>query len=106
MKKKEIKKTLENNIEILNYYGINAQIPVWVEEMSELTKVLCKWIRKGQLTEQMLMDLKEEIADLTVCLDQLKYAIGYMEDELMEQYKFKVDRQVQRIEEEKNPFIF
>lgn len=99
MKKKEIKKTLENNIEILNYYGISSQIPVWVEEMSELTKVLCKWTRKGQLTEQMLMDLKEEIADTMVCLDQLIYCIGYMEDELMEQYKAKVDRQIKRIEE-------
>ena len=106
MKKKEIKETIENNISILNYYGINAQIPVWVEEMSELTKVLCKWIRKGQLTGGTLKDLKEEIADLTVCLDQLKYAIDYMEDELMEQYKAKVDRQMQRIEEEKNPFVF
>lgn len=99
MKKKELKEIIENNISILNHYGINAQIPVWVEEMSELTKVLCKWIRKGQLTGETLKDLKEEIADITVCLDQLKYAIGYMEDELMEQYKAKVNRQLKRIEE-------
>lgn len=101
MKKKEIKQTIENNISILNYYGINEQIPVWIEEMSELTKVLCKWTRKGQLTGGTLTDLKEEIADITVCLDQLKYCIGYAEDELMEQYKSKVDRQIERIKEEK-----
>ena len=102
MKKKQIKETIENNISILNHYGINEQIPVWIEEMSELTKVLCKWLRNGKIPAD---DLKEEIADVVVCLDQLKYAIDYMEDELMEQYKFKVDRQMQRIEE-KNPFIF
>lgn len=96
MKKKELKQTIENNISILNYYGINAQIPVWVEEMSELTKVLCKWIRNGKIP---IDDLKEEIVDVVVCLDQLKYAIDYMEDELMEQYKAKVDRQIKRIEE-------
>ena len=103
MKKKEIKETIENNISILNYYGINAQIPVWIEEMSELTKVLCKWLRNGKIPAD---DLKGEIADVVVCLDQLKYAIDYMEDELMEQYKAKVDRQIQRIDEEKNPFEF
>ena len=103
MRKKELKQTIENNIAILNHYGINEQIPVWIEEMSELTKVLCKWLRNGKIPAD---DLKEEIADVVVCLDQLKYAIDYMEDEVMAHYKEKVNRQIQRIEEEKNPFVF
>ncbi len=98
----EYKETLENNIEIVNHYGVKAQIPVWIEEMSELTKVLCKWFRKydkleGDINLQLLSDMKEEITDVTICLDQLKYVIQYMEDDLMKEYKWKVDRQLKRI---------
>ena len=98
----EWKETLEDNLKIVNHYGVKAQIPVWIEEMSELTKVLCKWFRKydkleGDINLQLLSDMKEEITDVTICLDQLKYVIQYMEDDLMKEYKWKVDRQLKRI---------
>lgn len=101
----EIRETLENNIRIVNNYGVKAQIPVWIEEMSELTKVLCKWFRKydkldGDINSQLLNDMKEEIADVVICLDQLKYILQFNEDELMKLYKFKVDRQLNRMENE------
>ena len=102
----EWKETLENNIKIINHYGVKKQMPIWVEEMSELTKNICKWARKydeleGDINLQLLADLKEEIADVTICLDQLKYAIGYIEDDLMKEYKYKVNRQLNRINESK-----
>lgn len=102
---KDYKETLENNISIIEYYGVKKQIPIWIEEMSELTKELCKWLRKydllnGECTWDMADNLKEEITDVTVCLDQLKYALKYTEDELMEQYEYKVNRQLQRIQGE------
>lgn len=101
----EIKEILNKNLMIVDYYGVKAQIPVWIEEMSELTKVLCKWFRKydelnGDISMQLLKDMKEEIADVNICLDQLKYCIQYTEDELMESYKYKVDRQINRIDED------
>lgn len=106
MSQEELKEILENNIKIVEYYGVKNQIPVWIEEMSELTKVLCKWLRKydeleGDITSQLLHDMKEEITDVMICLDQLKHHILYTEDDLMENYKFKVDRQLDRIEKEK-----
>ena len=81
-------------------------MPVWIEEMSELIKEICKWARKydeleGDLTSQLLTNLQEEITDVTICLDQLKYIMGFKEDDLMKEYKFKVDRQLKRIEEKK-----
>jgi len=96
-------KTLMNNIKIVEHYGVKAQIPVWIEEMSELTKELCKWSRnydrlEGDIDEQLLKAIKEEITDVTICLDQLKFMIQYGETELMKDYKFKVDRQLKRIE--------
>ena len=101
----EFKEVLKKNTEIVNHYGVKAQIPVWIEEMSELTKNLCKWLRKydeleGDISLQLLADMKEEITDVTICLDQLKYAIKFIEDDLMKEYKFKVDRQCKRIADE------
>ena len=107
MMKNDLRKVLEDNISIVNHYGIKSQIPIWIEEMSELTKVLCKWTRKydkleGNINLQLLSDMKEEITDVTICLDQLKYVIQYTEDDLMKEYKWKVDRQLKRIAGEKN----
>lgn len=101
----ELRELLEKNIKIVDHYGVKNQIPVWIEEMSELTKALCKWLRKydkleGDINLQLLSDMKEEITDVTICLDQLKYVIQYMEDDLMKEYKWKVERQLERIEGE------
>lgn len=103
----ELKETLEKNIEIVKHYGVKVQISVWIEEMSELTKVLCKWARKydkleGDINSQLLSDMKEEITDVIICLDQLRYIIGFMEDDMMKEYKFKVERQLERIAGESN----
>lgn len=103
---KEYRDTLKNNIAVIEYYGIKKQMPVWIEEMSELTKNICKWARKydelgGNIPPQLFCDLREEITDVTICLDQLKYAIHFIEEDLMKEYKWKVDRQLKRIEEQK-----
>ena len=99
------KKIIEKNLNILEHYGVEKQIPVWIEEMSELTKELCKWLRKydeleGDITLQLLANMKEEITDVTICLDQLKYAIGYFENDLKKEYNWKVNRQLERIKNE------
>jgi hypothetical protein len=39
---KELINTLKKNIEIVNHYGVKKQMPIWIEEMSELIKVICK----------------------------------------------------------------
>ena len=94
--------TLRNNIMIVKNSNIKDQMFIWIEEMSELTKVICKWARiyeklDGDLTGDLKQDFLTEVADVTVCLDQIKYAVKIFEDELMEEYKFKVDRQNERI---------
>ena len=105
MEEKLLEETLRNNIMIVENSDIKKQMFVWIEEMSELTKVICKWARRydelnGDLTADLKKDFTTEIADVTVCLDQIKYAIKLFEDELMEEYRFKVDRQLDRIEKE------
>ena len=107
MKDKEInyKKIFLNNIKILEHYEVRKQIPIWIEEMSELTKCLCKWARnydklEGDIDSELAKDMKEEITDVTICLDQLKYALHFVEDDLMQIYDKKVQRQLKRIEDE------
>lgn len=97
---------LKGNISIVEHYGANKQIPIWIEEMSELTKVLCKWVRvyektEGDIPEDIYMAMYEEIADVTICLDQLKYVMQLSEDDLMNTYGKKVQRQLDRIKNEK-----
>lgn len=93
---------LNKNYQILEHYGMQKQIPVWIEEMSELIKELCKWQRKyeqldGDIDTLMLSDMKFEVTDVQVCLDQIKKAINYSELSQEIQYEFKVERQLQRI---------
>jgi hypothetical protein len=99
-------KILENNLKITRHYPTKDQIIIWIEEMSELTKELCKWHRKydeldGNIPNDLLGNIKGEVTDVTVCLDQIKFTIYFLERELMEMYKEKTDRQLKRIEEEK-----
>ena len=73
--------------------------------MSELTKVICKWARKydeleGDLTSQLKADFLDEITDVTVSLDQIKCAINLLEKDLKKRYKWKVNRQLERIKNE------
>lgn len=52
----------------LRKWGVDAQVMMAVEEMSELTKEICK-IYRGKGT---LDDLADEIADVLITLEQLK----------------------------------
>jgi len=68
--------------------GQEHQLTVAIEEMSELTKEIVKMLRiKGNR-----MHLIEEIADVEICLEQLKliYSVDNKEIELFK--KFKLSR--------------
>lgn len=53
---------------VIGKYGIEAQLDMVIEEMSELTKEICK-IKRGK---GKYMNIVEEIADVEIMLDQLK----------------------------------
>ena len=54
--------------EAIETFGVQAQLVVAVEELSELQKELCKALRFGPVKEH----LAEEIADATIMLEQLR----------------------------------
>lgn len=63
-------------------FGRDNQITVAIEELSELTKELCKLKRlKGRLS-----DLAEEVADVTIMLEQLRilFDIGELADAIVD----------------------
>ena len=79
--------------DIVNYHGVNNQIVVWIEEMSELTKELCKYQRK----KHNIFDIKGEINDVQICLDQMKLVFKYTAQEQKQDYDYKVNRELGRI---------
>lgn len=54
----------------LNAYGMREQITMVFEEMSELQKELCKYLRGDDAVT--IANIAEEIADVEIMLDQMK----------------------------------
>ena len=92
-----------------NFYdnGIEEQIIVWIEELSELTKELCKVQRfynengTWDIPFLLLNNLKLETNDVQVCADQIKEAFDYSLEQQEMDYEFKVNRTREKIEEKK-----
>lgn len=93
MNHKEIIDTYKQAIE---EYGVRAQKLMAIEEMSELTKEICKDFR-GKLNREHLI---EEMADVLIMLDQmlLMYKVSGEEVRLMRIKK--VERLKERLEKQ------
>lgn len=91
MNRKEIINTYKQAIET---YGVRAQKLMAIEEMSELTKEICKDFR-GMLDREHII---EEIADVTITIYQLlmMYEIG--DNEIQQMCERKVERLKERLE--------
>ena len=78
----------------ISTYGEKAQKLMAIEEMSELTKEICKDFR-GKLDREHLI---EEIADVTITIYQLlmMYEIG--DDEIQQMCERKMERLKERLE--------
>lgn len=75
-----------------NAYGVDAQTIVAIEELSELAKEICKWLRGNQNYDHMA----EEIADVTIMLEQLRLMFG-LNDEVCDYMDKKIERLKGRI---------
>lgn len=76
-------------------YGMDSQIWMAVEEMSELTKELAK-IRRGSTTISNLVD---EIADVTILMEQLRIMFG-VNELVNHRMEYKTRRLEQQIAED------
>lgn len=80
-------------IDALEYYGNDPQVDVAIEEMSELIKELLK-NRRGKENRSMIAD---EMADVYIMLEQLKFIFGINETEPKVNAEFKIQRLKNRI---------
>lgn len=80
----------------LKTYGVNLQLVVALEELSEVQKEICKALRGGT----NVFHLAEEVADATIMLEQVRQ-IFCINDEVCKAMDAKVLRLQQRIEDHK-----
>lgn len=72
---------------IADHYGANVQKIKLIEEMAELTQAICKGDE---------MHIAEEIADVEIMLEQVKY-LTKLTPMVEMQRGFKINRQLKRI---------
>lgn len=82
---------------IARHYGYKAQARQLIEEMAELTQAICKIERYG-FQEDYSANLIEELADVSIMVEQLKILMG--SPNVVRKMKGKIKRQLRRIEEE------
>lgn len=81
---------------IAGYYGFTSQANMLCEESAEYMVALNK-LRRGK--PEAYANVKEEVADIIVVAKQLRYLLGA--DEIDRIISDKLDRQIQRIEAER-----
>ena len=92
------KKTLQKAI---NWYGVDKQMLIAIEELSELQKAIVKYFRKP--TEETKSDISEEMADVYVMLKQLE--IMHKNDtEVQKNIDYKIKRLQERIRKEEKGY--
>lgn len=95
-------------IRIAKHYGYEAQSRQLIEEMAELTQALNKLWRYENArfngdVYKLKHDIIEEIADVEICLEYVKYLLGRddssreIEADVENVKQFKVERELERI---------
>lgn len=94
------------NDETMDRYGIERQSLVAMEELSELQKAISKLVRNPEEKTKPLEfkglrnNLIEEMADVIICMDQLKEYYKIKASEIQSIIDSKQARQRRRLEEE------
>lgn len=94
------------NKETMNRYGIERQSLVAMEELSELQKAISKLVRNPEEKTKPLEfkglrhNLIEEMADVIICMDQLKEYYKIKASDIQTIIDSKQARQRRRLEEE------
>lgn len=95
---------------IADNYGYDMQSRQCIEEMAELTQAINKYWRKilncgntpiinGYLPKvsSTYDNLVEEIADVEICLAQMKYLLAIREEDVDKVIEKKIDREMERM---------
>lgn len=91
---------------IANHYGLPKQSRQLAEECAELIQATSKYMRFQESSYASTVDwtylqnICEEIADVEVMLEQIKYLLHINPEAIEEIKKNKIDRQLERIKKE------
>lgn len=75
----------------IDTYGTEKQSMVAMEECSELIQAISKRVRKGTSVDD---NLAEEIADVLVCIEQLKIMYSISNSKIEQWIEYKMNRGV------------
>lgn len=91
----------EKLLKIINNYGTRNQLKYLYTELYEFTEAIIEYEEdeNGNIRTQ-LNHIQEEFADLMVMLEQFKAYYNLSNKDIMETMKYKIERQLKRIEEE------
>ena len=100
---KDIQELNEKQAKLANHLGKSAVAVVTMEECGELIQALSKLWRNDnianftQKTEsELFMDLVEEVADVSACIENIKILYGISDDTIYEQRAKKLARSFKR----------
>lgn len=83
---------------ILNSQSVEVNKTIVIEELSELQKEVCKDLRGYERREE----IKEEMADVYICLQMLKEIYNFSDEELEKMYERKMRRNIERINKDRS----
>ena len=83
---------------VITANGMNKQLDIAIEELSELIQAICKLKRYGYTDEECYFNLAEEMADVEIVLAELKLIFDN-EDNVKEWKCYKLDRLEKRLKE-------
>ena len=82
---------------IIEKYGEDGQIAKTLEELVELSEVLVKYLNKGELDRDHLI---EEMADVDVMMAQLMIIFDIDTESYQDEISKKIDRTLERMKQE------
>lgn len=110
----------EDLLKIIEHYGVMPQLKYFQSEVFELNEAVLEKEKQGTLERIIdgitisfskafgdnsndinLNHIEEEIADVLVMLKQIQYFYKIPDEKIAEIMKYKIERQLKRIEEEK-----
>lgn len=92
---------------IINHYGINKQLKYFQSEIFELNEAIIYERATSKYGDERndykcIKHITEEIADVTVMLKQIQLYYNISTSDIREVMNYKIDRQLNRINEEES----
>lgn len=89
---------IPNQQEIINFYGPKMQCIIAMEECAELIQAISKLQRFEVKKASKWDNITEEIADVLICIEQLKLMYCITDKDIQGFIDFKVERQFKRMD--------